>query len=135
MRQVQLSACTEERLARLRTAHQETSCLHAIHIKPASRSLQPQQASLAGADSVVNAWPVEGGRLSSGAPSETLKLSSPHGTTGRVPAIRALTVSPLDEDIVLGTGTCDVIEVSTHQQVRVCRSCWNCSNLTFADVT
>ena len=105
------------------------SCLRANHENLSSRWLRrPQHSQLAGADGVVNAWPVEGGRLSSGAPSETLKLASPHGTMVRAPAIRALTVSPLDEDIVLGTSTCDVIELNSHQQVRMCCSGWDNSN-------
>lgn len=63
-------------------------------------------------------WPVEGGRLTAEAPSATIKLASPYGAAEKVPAVRALTVSPLDEDIVIGTATCDVIEVNTHQQAR-----------------
>jgi hypothetical protein len=35
---------------------------------------------------------------------------------GKPPVARALTVSPADEDIIVGTSTCDILEVNENGQ-------------------
>jgi hypothetical protein len=47
----------------------------------------------------------------------SFKLTSPYGPQAKLPAVRALTVSPVDEDIVIGTAACDITEVIEHRQV------------------
>ena len=76
-----------------------------------------------GADGVIRTWDVADGHLDDTRQGAPIKLASPYGPLAKVPAVRALAVSPQDEDIIVGTGACDVLEVNAHQQVWSCSCC------------
>eukprot|EP00892_Ulva_mutabilis_P007281 jgi/Ulvmu1/4925/UM203_0004.1 len=70
----------------------------------------------AGADGTVKRWTVKDGVLGEKRLERTLRLESPYGAAEKPPAVRALCVSPLDRDIMVGTAACDIWEVHDAQQ-------------------
>lgn len=74
-------------------------------------------AQIAGADGAVKRWQVKDGVISEKRLEKTLRLESPYGGGEKPPAVRALCVSPLDRDIMIGTAACDIWEVHDARQV------------------
>lgn len=58
---------------------------------------------------------------------KTLQLESPYGAGEKAPAVRALCVSPLDRDVMVGTAACDIWEV--HGARQVCSACIACMHV------
>lgn len=75
-------------------------------------------ARVAGADGAIKRWQVKDGVISDKRLEKTLRLESPYGGSEKPPAVRALCVSPLDRDIMVGTAACDIWEVHDSRQVR-----------------
>jgi hypothetical protein len=71
----------------------------------------------AGADGVINAWTVSDGVLEGERREQHLRLESPFGRQEKQPVVRALSVSPADGDIIVGTSSCDILEVNEARQV------------------
>ena len=58
------------------------------------------------------------GTLTDASLQSTLQLQPSYGAASKPPVVRALCVSPLDKDIMIGTSACDIWEVNDHKQVR-----------------
>jgi hypothetical protein len=67
---------------------------------------------------VIHTWDVKDGCLKQECRGKPITLSPVYGSDDKPPVTRALTVSPLDEDIILGTASCDILEVKEGHQVR-----------------
>lgn len=75
-----------------------------------------------GADGRVCTWDVRDGTLTDASLKSSLQLEPSYGGATKAPVVRALCVSPLDKDIMVGTSSCDIWEVNDNKQVRCARS-------------
>jgi hypothetical protein len=71
-----------------------------------------------GADGRVCKWHVADGTLTEASLQSTLQLQPQYSSAGKAPVVRALCVSPLDKDIMVGTSACDIWEVNENKQAR-----------------
>lgn len=84
-----------------------------------------EYAVATGADGRVCTWDVRDGTLTDASIQSTLQLQPQYGGAAKAPIVRALCVSPLDKDIMVGTSACDIWEVNDNKQVCCTCTCWH----------
>lgn len=75
------------------------------------------QNNSVGADGKICTWNVQDGTLDDASLQSTLQLQPQYGGAAKGPVVRAMCVSPLDKDIMVGTSACDIWEVNDNKQV------------------